>query len=248
MSATLDQFRNAILAGSNLNVPGVGGSPNMGGAGTANADTAIGHLQGLARSSFQVPAVSTAAGAAGGQAQNEDDAAKAAAKLKLQEVQDQLDQANQAKKDLNDPSKYTRQQNQTGGWDFYGPDGSKITAQQYAQVKGQHVTDALKGSQNTKDQEFLQDYQDVTKLGQVMQSGDKKALEKLYASDPTLKKRIGNMTYSDIVKNFRSSYPDYFPTNTTTDVGNSSYGGTSPNKLGGGGGNFLQKLMSFFSQ
>lgn len=243
--ATLNDFRSAILAGNNLGVPGAGTSPNQGGGGTANADVAIQHLQNLAKSSFQVPALTTGAGALGGQAQVQDATEKAAAKLKLQDVADQLDAATKLRDKMNDPSKYRRIQNTSGGWDFYSPDGNKISPQDYATVTGKHVTDVLKGSQNTQDQNFLQDYQDVIDLGKAMQSGDKAAIQKLYKSDPSLKDRIGNMTYTDIVKNFRSSYPDYFTQDQTTNVGNASYGGQSPNKVGGG--NFFQKILSFFN-
>lgn len=242
-TASLDAFRQAILSGSGLNVPGAGGSPNMGGAGTANADTAIQHLQGLARSSFQVPAATGAATGAAGEATNEDETAKAAAKLKLSDVQDQLSTLNQTKSDMADPTKYYRVQNKSGGWNFYAPDGTKIDAQAYATVKGQHVTDAVKGSQNTRDQEFLQDYKDVSDLGQIMQSGDKTALDKLYKSDPTLKDRIGHMTYAQIVQQFRSSYPNYFA-GQTDDVGNASYNNTSPNPKSP---SFLDRIKGLFN-
>lgn len=238
----LQAAAQALGAAQNVQAPTQ--SPNAMGA-NAFVQAAIGHLAGLARSNFQLGAGNSGTKIASAQGQIDEANRIAAAKQAAADNQDAIDQLRLKKQTISDPSKYYRQQNKSGGWDFYDPLGNKISAQDYSTIKGIHVTDALKDSQDTKDQEFLQDYQDVVKLGQIMQSGDKKELDKLYQADPTLKKRIGKQTYSDIVKGFRNSYPDYFA-GQTQDVGNASYNDKSPSNLGGGGG-FFNAIKNFFS-
>jgi len=241
--ATLTQFRNALLAAPNTTVPGAGTSPNLSGA-NPFVTQAIGHLQNLSRGTFQAQASGSAQAAAGGAAGAQADQEKADAKLALQQANDKLSTLQQAKQDMADPNKYRRVPNESGGWDYYDPLGNKISAVQYAYVKGQHITDALKGSQNIQDQKFSQDYDTILKIGQAINNNDKTALDKLYKADPTLKSRISGMSYSDIVKQFRQAYPMYFPQSYQSNVG--AGGNTTPNQVGGGGGNFLSRLMHFF--
>lgn len=66
-----------------------------------------------------------------------------------------------------DPSKYTVNQRDDGGFGFYDPEGKEITAAQYAANTHQKLTDILKESQNPIDIRYVQDQQNFTKYLQA---------------------------------------------------------------------------------
>lgn len=240
----LDALKAAVQGAPQFTAPAA--SPNSTGA-NAFTQAAIQHIQGLASLGTQAQASNVASNALYGgvkqqasvDAANENaahDQAVADAKQKLEDLQ-------QKASDLADPSKYQRVVNNSGGYDFYAPDGTKISAQDYAGIKGQHVTDAVKGSQNTTDQQFLQDYKEVTALGQATQSGK---LADYLKKNPDIKQQLnsaGLKTYADVVKNFRSSYPQYFPQSSVNDIGSATYNKTPIQQ---GGGSFIDKIKSIF--
>lgn len=237
--AQLSKYRQALL--------GVDGIQAPGGTMNANGDTAaaIGHLQNMYRGTFQAGAAKAGIGAAGGAAKADADQQDANAKLALQQEQDKASQLDQQKKDLLDPSKYTQQIDENGGYKFYDPTGQEIDAKQYSSATGKHITDILKKSQNPADQQFVQDYGQIEKIGQIMQSGDKKALEDLYKKQPDLKKQIDGKTYSQIVTDFRKFYPQFFNTSQPATV-KTTYANQTPGSLGdnaGGIGGFIKSLF-----
>lgn len=241
----LEALKQAVLGANNVTAPGA--SPNSTGA-NAFAQSAIGHIQNLATISQRNDASGLATNALYGgvkqqsavdaaNAQAAHDAAVAAARKKAEEEQ-------QIAKDLADPNKYTRAVNKTGGYDFYAPDGTQISPNDYAQVKGIHTTDAVKGSQDTNDQKFIQDYKNVQDLGEQVNAG---TLADYLKKHPEVKKQLdsaGLKDYASVVKNFRSSYPQYFPKESAQSIGNSPTNNTPLQP--GGGGNLIDKLKSLF--
>lgn len=219
----LNALKAAVLGAGTATAPAA--SPNSTGA-NAFVQSAIGNIQNLASVGTRAQAANFAGNALYGgvkqqasvDASNEEAARQAAAdaaKLKLEELQ-------QTATDIADPKKYTRTTNNSGGYDFYAPDGTKITAQDYAKVQGKHVTEILKGSQNTKDQQFLQDYDEIKALGAASQQGGD-ALQKYLKKNPDIKKQLDDNklnNYADVVKNFRSAYPEFFPQAAVKDIGN----------------------------
>jgi oligoendopeptidase F len=241
----LKALKDAVIGSTGVTAPTA--SPNSTGA-NAFTQSAIGHIQNLAGINLRGDASKIASNALyGGVSQQATaDAANASAAhdAAIKASKDKLDQLQQEQADLADPSKYSRAVNNSGGYDFYAPNGKKITAQDYASVTGKHVTDVIKGSQNTTDQNFLQDYQEVQKLGELTQQGGA-ALQAYLKKNPDIKKQLdsqGIKTYADVVKNFRSSYPQYFPQSSVNDIGNASYNKTQLQPSGGG---FIDKIKSF---
>lgn len=223
----LNALKAAVVGANGITAPGA--SPNSTGA-NAFTQAAIGHIQNLATVGTQNQAVGNAGQALYGGVKQQAgiDAAQASAAhdAAVADAKQKADDAAQAAKDAADPSKYQRVVNNSGGYDFYAPDGTKITATDYANVTGKHVTDVVKGSQNTTDQEFLQDYDEITAIGQATQAGTLGAYLK---KNPDVKKQLdsaGLKTYADVVKNFRSSYPQYFPQSQVNDIGSASYNKT----------------------
>lgn len=243
----LDALKRGVIGAGAVTAPGA--SPNSTGA-NAFAQAAIQHIQALSGISQRGAASKFAGGALYGgvnqQAATDQANEQAAHDAAVADAKQKAADAAQAAKDLADPNKYQRVPNKSGGYDFFAPDGTKINAQDYAQIKGQHVTDAVKGSQNTTDQAFLQDYKEVQALGDASQQGGS-ALQDYFKKNPDIKKQLdseGIKTYSDVVKNFRSSYPQYFPQQSVNDIGN---GRANNQQLGTGGGNLVDKLKGLLS-
>lgn len=233
----LTRYRQALLAGNNIQAPTA--SPNA----TPALAGVMGNLQNLAKSSLQGGYAKLAQGAAGGAAGAQANQEEASAKLALQEQQDQLDAAQQQKKDLLDPSKYKQEIDENGGYKFFDPAGQEINVKQYSSATGKHITDVLKKSQNPSDQQFTRDYGMIEKLGGIMQSGDKKALDKLYKEQPDLKKQIDGKTYSQIVTDFRKYYPKFFNSSPSSSV-DTTYANKTPKSISGGGGNLFTRALS----
>lgn len=144
--------------------------------------------------------------AAGQQADNELEARKAAAEKAKQALAEQESEI----KRLSDPKNYQAVINDAGGYDFYNPDGQKISPVDYAKATNQHITDLYKNSQDPNDKDFTEDYNKVLEIGKIIQSGDKKARDKFFQQNPDWKQAFGNSSYNDIVKSLRDQYPGYF--------------------------------------
>ncbi|HET8708926.1 MAG TPA: hypothetical protein VFL85_01455 [Candidatus Saccharimonadales bacterium] len=201
--ASLNQYRQALLDASNMTATGA--SPNA----SPEMASTIQHLQNAASSTIQAMAANTAMGAAGGAAGAQADQEQADAKARLQENQARQQQVQDAITQMSNPDNYQKVINNNGGYDFYNPMGEKITIGQYAKATNQYASDILKKSQDPADQQFVKDYKNLQTLGQVMQSGDKAALQKLYKQQPDLKDQIGDMTYDQLVKAFQQHYHNY---------------------------------------
>ncbi len=64
--------------------------------------------------------------------------------------------AEAAAKAKNDPSKYRREYNEGGGYNFFDSEGKPITAWQFATARQMPITAVLEGSYDPKDAEFMQ--------------------------------------------------------------------------------------------
>lgn len=241
----LDALKQAVLGANSVSAPTV--NTNRTGA-NAFTQSAINHIDALQGVSNSAAASKVSGGAlyGGVSQQATTDAANAsvANDAAIKASKQKLDDLQQQQEDLANPSKYTRTVNKSGGYDFYAPNGKQISAQDYASITGKHVTDVLKGSQNTTDQNFLQDYSEVQKLGELTQEGGT-ALSDYLKKNPGIQKQLnqeGAKTYSQVVSKFRAAYPQYFPQNSVNDIGNATYNNTP---IQSGGNKFLDKIKSF---
>jgi hypothetical protein len=197
---------NAARANANFS-----GSPSMG----QGNDAQIQNIQNLAQIDFRAGGSGRAMGAFGGEAANTADreeaarrAAQAAAEhaLKLKTIQMEKDAA------LNDPKNYIRSVSADGGYNFYKPDGTPISVQEYSQVTGKQIDKALEGSNNPKDQEFGNSYKALMNYGRAM-AGDDDAVTafkdskegKSFLSKPENKE----MPFADVVRAFNKNYSNY---------------------------------------
>lgn len=141
----------------------------------------------------------------------QDDAEKAAAKIRAQKAQDEADAAQKELDYINDPKNYKAVINDVGGYDFYDSMGGKISPVEYAKATNKHITDLYKDSQDPNDKRFTEDYNQLFSLGKAMSSGNKDDLKKIFKDDPALEKimRDKNLTYQDVVKKFQSQYSGY---------------------------------------
>lgn len=171
-----------------------------------------------------------ASGALGTGAAAQDEAEKAAAKLAAQKAADDAQATQDEIKRLSDPKNYQSIINDAGGYDFFNPNGEKISPVDYAKATNKHITDVYKDSQDPNDKDFTDDYNRVLQLGKIIQSGDKKARDKFYKENPDWKKAYGNTPYNDIVKDLRSEYQGYFRSDQEL-TRNDSFGKQAP---GGG--------------
>lgn len=239
----LNALKSAVLGANTVTAPAA--SPNATGA-NAFTQSALGHIQNLSSIGTSANASKIAGNALYGgvsqQATADSANAEAAHKAALKASQDKLDELDTQVKALADPSKYQRVVNNSGGYDFYTPTGKKISATDYAQIQGKHVTDILKGSQNTVDQNFVQDYKEVQKLGELTTQGGS-ALKDYLKKNPDIKKQLddeGAKTYSDVVKKFRAAYPQFFPQSAVNDIGNAKNNNVPITQSNG----FLDKIKS----
>lgn len=219
-------------------------APNYGADINANGsnNAALANIRALAALSAQGDAAARISGgmgtAAGQQAENEDQTRRAKAAAEDDEMQKKAKELER----LQDPDEYKAIINKVGGYDFFDPLGNKISPTKYASVKNLQMTDVFKNSQDPADEDFVEDYKRVTQLGKILQSGDKKKRDKFYKDNPDWKDAYGDTPFNEIVKDLHNEYPGYFRSaeeNQRKEIKRST-----PNSIGGGGGNILQRLVS----
>lgn len=245
----LSRYRQAILGGA---LPGPASSAP---AVTPDLAGTFSHIQALGNSDIQGTVAKHSTNAFGGASQSVADQDEANAKLALQQEQDKADALAKAKEDMQDPSKYREELDEKGGYQFFDPAGNKIDVKQYSAVTGKHITDILKKSQNPEDQEFVRNYNNVEKIGQILQAGSKDDRDKFFKDNPDaqtdydlLKKKLKREpTFGDIVGTFRKGYPQYFnakePTQVNTGYANKSLGTIGGGNKSGGVMGFIKSLL-----
>lgn len=178
---------------------------------TAPPSSAIPELSRSMTSAFRLPGTDQAATGLGVQAGNiaEDEERKAAAARAARESEIKAEISKE--QDRVDPSKFYGQKRDDGGFDFFAPDGKKITALDYAKVTGKRLDDVLSDSENPLDIQFVEDYQQMRKIMSAYANGDEEVLGELKNNDPELYKNIQNAgTPDELMRRFMDYYPDYF--------------------------------------
>lgn len=128
----------------------IGGS---GGAGIGGISNELNLSLGAQSRDPLVKGASAVGEIAGEVASQEREAAENARKQRLQELQDMMD-----------PGKYERRRDDRGGFTFFDPTGKQIDVNTYAGRTGLTRADALKGSENPIDIQFLNDYGNMNNL------------------------------------------------------------------------------------
>lgn len=148
----LKKFSEAVLRGMSAakSQPGVAGISDSVNAGFQTAARAPMFQGG-----------SAVGGAAGGVARREEEAAEAARRARMAEIQDMLD-----------PSKYRRERKEDGGFAFYDPSGNEIDINTYAQRVGIKRVDAIRDSENPLDLQFMNDYSNMESIMKRAFDGD----------------------------------------------------------------------------
>lgn len=167
--------------------------------GNTNAGSSIDSVNKYAASKFgNILADST--GGIGAAASAQDAAEKAATSLQLQRLKDQQD-----------PSKWQKIRKADGGFDYLDPAGNKVSVSQFAQATGQTRAQALDGSENPLDQQFLNDYNNLQDLTTDINNNDTTKiatfLENHQNIDPNTKPQ-------DLMKELVKKYPHIFGTGT----------------------------------
>lgn len=197
-------------------------------------------LAALSRSSFQLPGASAAAGAAGNVAQIGEANRRQAESIARRKKIDEITQKIQDIKDSTDPNKYQKAPKADGGFDFFDPKGNPISVAEYAKVTGKPVASILKDSQNFKDIQFIQDFDELQELVDATANGlTPEEKEKIEKKHPGIVGKIKNLTPDELIKQFRSYYPNvYNPAATSSQVTDTTRPAGEEIYSGQGGGFF----------
>lgn len=251
MDPQLAKFAQAIgqSAQASAGVTPFGAVPGM-----ASSPQTISNIGRLFDSSYKLLGSNSAAGAAGKdasiKAQNEENAAEMARKKKADELETQISDLDQRRKDYTNPEKWKQIIKDDGGYDFFDPEGNQVDVRTYSKATNKHLDDVLKNSRNQKDVEFTNEYKFVQELGNAMQRNDKEAYKKLKEKYPAYwnKKMVDKTpeeygTFESYAQAFKQSWPDFF---ANPGAGNVAPGGDR--KFGKfKNQNFLSKLLGAFA-
>jgi len=238
-------YGTALARAASAAQPGLAGSPNGNSA-------QIQHLQNLGALQFRAGGTSLATNAFGGEASSVADQEEAArqaaeaaadAEAKKQAIRDKI------KAELTDPDNYVRSVSEDGGYNFYRPDGTPITVQEYSQATGKQIDKALEGSNNSVDNQFTEDYKRLKEYGAAM-AGDEDARKafteskagKAFLANPENK----NKTYAEIVAEFKKHYSSYMQPQQIETMATKDTAGNDirSNILGGTGAGMLSDWLN----
>lgn len=170
--------------------------------------------------------------------------------------------SNQLQQD--NPANWIKKASPDGGYNFYDGLGNPIPLGQYLNGTGQSPAAVLKGSANPADQNLVDDYTVVEKIGQYLLAGDQSGLNKYDQSNfggqlqPALQK-LGITTnpggYNQLVKGFTNYYSSIYNPQTATPpsasylFGNNQQGNAatanSANQINNSTASQLQALLGF---
>lgn len=171
--------------------------------------SAIPEFNNFAKASFIAPIVKQGIGGGANvatEAGNEADAAdKAARDAQIQKLQDQ-----------SDPSKYTMQRKADGGFAFYDPSGKEIDINTYAKITGQRRADILKDSENPVDQQYINDYNNMSDLTNAIYNNDTDTIKAFQQQNPSTKGK----TPQQLVQLLISKYPHMYGVGSYQDTFN----------------------------
>jgi hypothetical protein len=148
--------------------------------------------------------------------------AAADAEAKRQAIKDKIQE------ELNNPDSYVRSVSEDGGYNFYKPDGTPITVQEYSQATGKQIDKALEGSNNPKDNEFSDAYKSLMEYGRAL-NGDNEAVKafkeskngKDFLSNPENK----NQTFETVVAAFQKRFGQYLQPSQLDNLTSTNSGG-----------------------
>lgn len=153
------------------------------------------------RSSFQLPASSSAVSAQANVSQAAVAAAKAAAAA----------EAAKRQADLSDPSKYRQVPSKDGGFNYFDPNGNQVDIATLTQRTGTKPQDWIKGSEDPTDIQYQQDYQNLQKFTNAVLTRDKATVDKFLNNDPNLKQYTqGKGGIHNLINQFQQTYQRYY--------------------------------------
>jgi len=158
-------------------------------------------LSKLFASSYSLPAARAKTESTVAIDQQRQQAADDAQANRVQEIQTRLQEI----QDSQDPAKYQKVKRADGGFDFFKPDGTNISAGEYAQVLGKNVKDVLEDSDNLNDSIFREGYEGVRGVAEAFQSNDQDALVK--ALGGSVDKKSGRVVFAS--KEGEQAYKDF---------------------------------------
>ena len=189
------QLRDAVLGASNVQAP----TDNPLGASTS------GLLANKDRGSYQLAAASPASGALAASTNETVQAQKAAAAAEAKR-----------KAAMADPNNYQRIKKADGGFAFVAPDGTEISAYDYANIIGSTPDKVLADSENPIDVGYQQDFKNLQDYmnAKVNYNNDKKAKATADQIEADVKESQGidlrSMELADVVKRLKEAYPTVY--------------------------------------
>lgn len=192
----MDDYAKAILAGATNNNLAPTSSP------IATDPQMLKNISSANASKFSQALTASSANALGGAAGNQADLADNALRIRMEDAKQRQQEAER----LMDPKQYQQKENDVGGFDFFDPNGKKITIEQYAKVTGKNRAELLSDSQDPTDVQFRNDYKNLQEVLEATLNKDTDKLEAYYQNQPELK----GMKPDDLLKRFRAYYPGYF--------------------------------------
>jgi len=103
---------------------------------------------------------------------------------------------------------YTRQLNQTGGFDFFDPNGNKITAYDYAKATKSAIPTVLSGTLDPRQQSFADDFETAMAAPKIAAdfAGLDKKLQSKQNVDNVLKKVSNGTAFKDLTPDEQAVY------------------------------------------
>lgn len=196
----MQPFAQAVLANATNNNLAPTSSPIVTDPGRLAA------ISGANASKYAANLTESSATGMAGMGQNQADLHLNAIKGQIQQSQVRQEEA----KRMVDPNNYRQVDNGKGGFDFYDPNGGKITAQAYSKVTGTAMDRILLHSTDPKDVAFRSDYNNLQDILTAAANKDQKALGEYYKNQPELE----HMKPTDLINRFKAYYPGYFSSDT----------------------------------
>ena len=243
----VDQFRAALTGANSVGAP----TDNPLGASMAPL------LQNFYNAQFQQGAGSRAVGAfATDQAIKADNASRAAEadrQAKLEESKQKIQQLQDAIEGKN----YQQVKKQDGGYDYYDPLGNRVSVAAYAKATGKSPDQILKDSENSLDQQYVNDHANLTKLLGFIRNGDQQGAKDFLAKNPGVSSKYINDNWKtpgfadQLVKQFVEAYPNVYsgdPYGSQRGINREGqyglYGQPKQQQSGNGFVNFLSSLSA----
>lgn len=158
-------------------------------------------------STFQQPVVNAVGAGVQDRAQVANDNVEAQARAELDKLKERI----QAERDKADPTKYQKVVNvNDGGYDFYDPEGNKISPIDYARVTGKPILDVMDKSGRQSDEDFRLDYEAMIDLNSAVQTGTVDDFFERYDNLAPIRSQLEKMTNEDLMGLLAQQHPSAF--------------------------------------